>query len=314
MALQWLPCQAPGVIGSVVGLIGPVSVYCDWVRWKVWSATSISAWQHVKLSVHIRPWDTLACCWDDKQATNQQTISGSSLASDFTFGTPVAALPGAWRYRVSARTGWPGVSTLWPGQKDSLIYNLSVWQQVQLSEQMRPWDTLACCWDVKQPTNNNIFQQRQATKKHPQYIFTSARARRHMFKCAFQSSSNSNRARMWVFGCHRFLLRVSVPLTSLSWLLHDFYLIEVHRLVGLVVKAPASRAEDPGFESRWRRDFSGSSHTSDLNIVTPVATLPGAWHYRVSAGTGRPGVSILWLGEVESSNYSSVWQHVQLSE
>ena len=30
-----------------------------------------------------------------------------------------------------------------------------------------------------------------------------------------------------------------------------------NRLVGLVVKAPASRAEDPGFESRLRRDFSG---------------------------------------------------------
>ena len=29
------------------------------------------------------------------------------------------------------------------------------------------------------------------------------------------------------------------------------------RLVGLVVKASASRAEDPGFESRLRRDFSG---------------------------------------------------------
>ena len=30
-----------------------------------------------------------------------------------------------------------------------------------------------------------------------------------------------------------------------------------HRLVGLVVKASASRAEDPGFESRLRRDFFG---------------------------------------------------------
>ena len=29
------------------------------------------------------------------------------------------------------------------------------------------------------------------------------------------------------------------------------------RLVGLVVKVSASRAEDPGFESRLRRDFSG---------------------------------------------------------
>ena len=66
-----------------------------------------------------------------------------------------------------------------------------------------------------------------------------------------------------------------------------------HRLVGLVVKASASGAEDPGFESRWRRDFSGSSHASDFKIGTPVATLPGAWRYRVSAGTGRPGVSLL---------------------
>ena len=31
----------------------------------------------------------------------------------------------------------------------------------------------------------------------------------------------------------------------------------VYRLVGLVVKATASRAEDPGFESRLRRDFPG---------------------------------------------------------
>ena len=71
-----------------------------------------------------------------------------------------------------------------------------------------------------------------------------------------------------------------------SWLI-------ANRLVGLEVKASASGAEDPGFQSRLRRDFSGSSHTSDFKIGTPVANLPGAWHYRVSAGTGRPGVSIL---------------------
>ena len=72
------------------------------------------------------------------------------------------------------------------------------------------------------------------------------------------------------------------------------------RLVGLVVKTYASRAEDPEYESRRRRDFSELSHTSDLNIGTPLAILAGAWLYRVSAGTGRPGVSMLWLGEVES--------------
>ena len=64
----------------------------------------------------------------------------------------------------------------------------------------------------------------------------------------------------------------------------------IHRLVGQVVKAPAPRAKGPEFESHLRRDFSGSS---DLEIGTPVATLPGAWCYRVSAGTGRLSVSML---------------------
>ena len=41
-----------------------------------------------------------------------------------------------------------------------------------------------------------------------------------------------------------------------------------HHLVGQVVKASASGVEDAGFESRLRRDFSGSSHTSDFNIGT----------------------------------------------
>ena len=63
------------------------------------------------------------------------------------------------------------------------------------------------------------------------------------------------------------------------------------RLVGLVVQASASRAEDPGFESL--EIFSGSSYTSDIKIGTPVATLPGAWRHRVCAGTGWPGVSML---------------------
>ena len=67
-----------------------------------------------------------------------------------------------------------------------------------------------------------------------------------------------------------------------------------------MVKVSASGAEDPGFESRLQRDLSGSSHTGDLQIGTPVATLPGTWRYKISPGTGRPSVSILWLGEVES--------------
>ena len=33
--------------------------------------------------------------------------------------------------------------------------------------------------------------------------------------------------------------------------------VDVHRLVGLVVNSSAPRAEDPGFDSRLRWDFSG---------------------------------------------------------
>ena len=64
LVLQWIPSQAPGVIGSALGLVGPESVYCDWLRYKVWSATCISVWQHVQLSEQIRTWDSPACCWD----------------------------------------------------------------------------------------------------------------------------------------------------------------------------------------------------------------------------------------------------------
>ena len=59
-----------------------------------------------------------------------------------------------------------------------------------------------------------------------------------------------------------------------------------HRYVGLVVKASTLGEEDTEFDSPLRRgDFSGSSHTSDIKRGTPVATLPGSWCYRVSAGT-----------------------------
>ena len=40
-------------------------------------------------------------------------------------------------------------------------------------------------------------------------------------------------------------------------------------------------------------DFSGSIHTSDLKMGTPVATLLGTWHSMVSMVTGLPSVSLL---------------------
>ena len=59
------------------------------------------------------------------------------------------------------------------------------------------------------------------------------------------------------------------------------------------LRRPPRERKVPGSNPACAGIFSGSSHTSDLNIGTPVATLPGTWRYRVSAGTGRPGVSIL---------------------
>ena len=40
-------------------------------------------------------------------------------------------------------------------------------------------------------------------------------------------------------------------------------------------------------------DFSGSIHTSDLKMGTPVATLRGTRHSMVSMVTGLPSVSLL---------------------
>ena len=61
-----------------------------------------------------------------------------------------------------------------------------------------------------------------------------------------------------------------------------------------MVKVSTSRAADPGFDSYLSRaDFSVSSHTSDLKVSTPLATLLGAKRYRVSTGTGWPIVRIL---------------------
>ena len=80
-----------------------------------------------------------------------------------------------------------------------------------------------------------------------------------------------------------FITTTATSTTASTYILPD-------HLVGLVVKASTSRAEGPGSNPACAGIFSGSSHTSDLKIGTPVATLPGAWRYRVS---------ILWLGEVE---------------
>ena len=106
-------------------------------------------------------------------------FSRSSHTSGWKIATHTVALPGTWRYRVTAGTGRPSVSILWLGKIANLIcsFYLSVaahtivcadpyhpWDTLphylsvaaHTIVQIRPWDTLPCCWDIKQPTNNYI--------------------------------------------------------------------------------------------------------------------------------------------------------------
>ena len=81
-------------------------------------------------------------------------FTGWSHTSALKIGTPVASLPVDW---VSAGTSWPGVSVLWLGEVESLIFNLylSVAARKIVWADPLPRYTIACCWGVKQPTNNN---------------------------------------------------------------------------------------------------------------------------------------------------------------
>ena len=115
-----LVAALPGVMGSALGLVGPVSVHTWWGR-EVYFATSISVWHHVQLSEQIGPWGTLACCGYVRQPTT--TTIRWSHTSDLGINTPVATLPGTRHWRVCARSGQPSVSILWLGQVASLICN-----------------------------------------------------------------------------------------------------------------------------------------------------------------------------------------------
>ena len=93
-----------------------MSVYCDWVTWKVWSSASISVWQHVKI------------VWADPSLRYTSLLPGVKQPTNNcdTFFRD-------WeRQQV-----WPSTSA-------------SVWQHVRLHEQFRPRDTSSCRWDIKQ--------------------------------------------------------------------------------------------------------------------------------------------------------------------
>ena len=65
--------------------------------------------------------------------------------SDLKVGALVAALPSAWRYRISAKTAWPVVRILWVRWKFGLHLQSQCGSTLQLSEQMGLLAML-CTW------------------------------------------------------------------------------------------------------------------------------------------------------------------------
>ena len=55
--LGWQPCQVPCAAGSMLGLLGPMSIYCDWERKEKLDLHILSLAQ-VQLSTKICPWGT----------------------------------------------------------------------------------------------------------------------------------------------------------------------------------------------------------------------------------------------------------------
>ena len=86
VVLWRMSCHASGVVGSVLGLVGPRSVYCG----------TVVLW---RLSCHT------------------SGVIGSVLGlvgpQSVYCGTVEAVLPHIWCYRVNAGTGRPAVSMLW---------------------------------------------------------------------------------------------------------------------------------------------------------------------------------------------------------
>ena len=98
-----------------------------------------------------------------------------------------------------------------------------------------------------------------------------------------QSHQQSTRA----FGASSYYYALFPSLCSSVLCPLDFpQALEDDHLVGLVVSRPPREWKIPGSNPACDGIFSGSSHSSDFKIGTPVATLPCAWRYRVSAGTG----------------------------
>ena len=82
-------------------------------------------------------------------------------------------------------------------------------------------------------------------------------------------------------------------MTQFLWDYINYILYHITASLALWLKRLPRERKIPGSNATPDGIFLGSRHTSDFNIGTPVATLPGSWRYGINDGTGWPGVSIL---------------------
>ena len=196
---------------------------------------------------------------------------------------PVATLPGAWRYRVSAGTGWPGVGILLLGEEWSLIYNF----HLSVAERATAWADPSLGYTSMLHRTLSNQQTTTTTPTSEVTCFSLVTCFVYVLDtppCWF--SGKAFPSRVADLGSIPTFASIFHQVESYPWLKHWH--------------SSDYPARNLGVYSIRRPSFTRSSHTRDLNIVTLVTTLPGTWGSigSVNAGTGLPGVSICdWVKE-----------------
>ena len=199
------------------------------------------------------------------------------LASDLKIGTPVATLRGAWLYRVSTGTGRPGVSILWLGEVERLSCNFC------LSVYLRY--TVACCWDVKQPTNKQALEH---VLTHPfnLYLERFAQVHRNFMGCAGLDK--------------RLTAAVFIPCSSR----HRFYSRMPKGIEGLLLLVGCLTSQQHASVSQGRicSDHFTCCHT-EIEVTDPTFHLTQSQY--TDTGSTSPSAEPITPGDWQGSHWSA---------
>ena len=251
----WLPCQTPGVTGSELGLVIPlVSIPCvDEIESLIWN---ICLGVAARTTVSTDPTLRYTSMLLGRKVTDNKGNQGNERKACLWMCAGVCVLDsqaGRQAGRQTDRENEQNVNTQ--------IHVKAPWAT-------RSTETGPANMNDAGP-NTGVGQQRVTGHAHRHTCFTDGSKARKLtqapFSVAYLYTTLSTKSRL-------LLSTASLAL----WL-----------------KRPLRERKIRGSNPACARTFPGLSHTSDLKIGTPVATLPYAWRYRVSAGTGWPGVSIL---------------------